>query len=54
MDEQMLLTIFQGPFVMRLAFDDPFVLQLAIVFGVGALGTMAALALAAFLRRRRR
>jgi hypothetical protein len=54
MDEQIIFTILDDPFAMRLVFDDPFVLHLAIVFGVGALGTVAALAIAAFLRRRKR
>ena len=54
MNEQIIFTVFEDPFAMRLAFDDPFVIGLAVVFGVGALGTMAALALAPFLRRKKR
>ena len=54
MNEQIIFTVFEDPFAMRLAFDDPFVIGLAVVFGVGALGTMATLALAAFLRRKKR
>jgi hypothetical protein len=54
MHGQPIFTLLDDPFVAHLAFDDPFVLQLAIVFGVGALGTIGALALAAFLRRRKR
>jgi hypothetical protein len=44
MDRQTLFTLF----------NDPFVIGLAIVFGVGALGTIAALAIAGFIQRRRR
>jgi len=53
MDEQILFTVFQDPFGLRLAFDDLVVLHLAIVFGVGALGTMAALAISTFVRPRK-
>jgi hypothetical protein len=53
MDEQIILTFFEDPFLTRVAFDDPFI-SLAIGFGIGALGTMAALAIAALLQRRER
>jgi hypothetical protein len=52
--DEMFFTVFQGPFVMRFALDDPFVIDLAIIFGIGALGTMGVLAIAPFLRRRKR
>jgi hypothetical protein len=52
MDEQTIFTLLESPVVAHLTFDDPLVLQLAIVFGVGALSIIAALALAAFFRRR--
>jgi hypothetical protein len=54
MDEQIIFTLFEVPFETRLAFDDPFVIDLAMVFGAGALGIVAALAIAALLRRRKR
>jgi hypothetical protein len=54
MDEQILSFLIEDPYVMRFSLDDPFVIGLAIVFGIGALGTIGALALAEFLRRRKR
>jgi hypothetical protein len=54
MEEPIILSIFEDPFVARLAFDDPFLIELAIAFGVVALGMMGALALAAFLKRKKR
>lgn len=53
MHEQILFTLFENPFAARLAFDDPFVISLAIGFGVIALGTMVGLAIAALLGRRK-
>jgi uncharacterized protein (TIGR03382 family) len=53
MDQQTIFNFFEDPFVTRLALDDPFVIDLAMIFGVGALGMIAALAVAALLRRRK-
>jgi hypothetical protein len=53
MDEQIIFTLFEDPFVTRHALDDPFVIDVAMLLGVGALGTMGAFALAAFLHRQR-
>jgi hypothetical protein len=50
MDEQIILSLFADPVVARLALNEPFVLSLAMGFGAGALGTMAALAIATLLR----
>jgi hypothetical protein len=54
MDEQIIFKFFEDPFVARLALEDPFVIDLAMIFGLGALGTMIAVAVAAFVRRRKR